>query len=285
MPVLRRVCLCASLVLTTACDFLRNPAEPTVPPNVVNYTAIGASDAVGFGGSAPCLPLIVCTSGTGYVQQVTQRLQASGKTVTLTNLGIPGAVLSPETEAIGDALGRDIFDDFLEREMPFVPRNSTLVTVFAGGNDVNTIGAGIRAGEGGSNVDAYVQGQIQKFGRDMRTLIAGIRSRAGDPLIVVLNLPNMAALPYSGGLTLAEKRIVQQLSVGFTAEINTLVSGRVAVIDLMCDTAFYGVGLLSSDGFHPNDAGYTHLADLVYGAATTGTAPPPLASCAPMTAF
>ena len=105
MPGFRRLSVCLIVLLSAACDFLRNPAEPTVPPNVVNYTAIGASDAIGVGGSSPCLPLIVCTSGTGYVQQVTQRLQATGKTVTLTNLGIPGAVLSPETEAIGDAIG------------------------------------------------------------------------------------------------------------------------------------------------------------------------------------
>jgi len=285
MPGIRRLSVCLIVLLSAACDFLRNPAEPTVPPNVVNYTAIGASDAIGFGGSSPCLPLIVCTSGTGYVQQVAQRLQSTGKTVTLTNLGIPGAVLSPETEAIGDALGRDIFDDFLEREMPFVPRNSTLVSVFAGGNDVNTIGGGIRAGEGGSNIDAYVQGQIQKFGRDIRSLVAGIRSRAGDPRIIALNLPNLAAMPYASGLTLAEKRIVQQLSVGFSAEINALAASRVIVIDLMCDTAFYGSALISSDGFHPNDAGYTRLADLVFNAANTGSAPAPQASCAPMTAF
>jgi lysophospholipase L1-like esterase len=219
------------------------------------------------------------------VQQVARRLQSAGKEVTLTNLGIPGAVLSPETEAIGDALGRDIFDDFLERQMPFVPRNSTLVTVFAGGNDVNTIGAGIRAGEAGGNVDAYLQGQIQKFGRDMRTLVAGVRNRASQARIIVLNLPNMAALPYSSGLTLAEKRIVQQMSVGFTAEINALISSGVIVIDLMCDEAFYSGGLLSGDGFHPNDAGYTHLADLVHAAATTGAAPAPRASCPVMTAF
>lgn len=285
MPALRHLCLVLATVATASCDFLRNPAEPTVPPNVVNYTAIGASDAVGFGGSSPCVPLVLCTSGTGYVQQVTRRLQDSGKIVTLTNLGIPGAVLSPETEAIGDALGRDIFDDFLEREMPFVPRNSTLVTIFAGGNDVNTIGSGIRAGEGGSNIEAYVQGQIQKFGRDMRTLVSGVRSRASQARIIVLNLPNMAALPYSTGLSLAEKRIVQQMSVGFTAEINSLTASGVVVIDLMCDAAFYAPGLLSADGFHPNDAGYTHLADLVYDAATSGSAPAPQASCGQMTLF
>jgi lysophospholipase L1-like esterase len=205
---------------------------------------------------------------------------ADGKTVTLTNLGIPGAVLSPETEAIGDALGIDIFDDFLEREMPFVPRNATLVTVFAGGNDVNTLGRALRSGQAGSDVDGYVAAQIEKFGRDMRTLVTGIRARAPSARIIALNLPNMAALPYVSGLSTADRRRMQQLAVGFSASVNALRSDGVIVLDLMCDSTLYTPSSLSSDGFHPSDAGYGQLADRVYDAATTGSAPAPQASCA-----
>jgi lysophospholipase L1-like esterase len=269
-----------ALAALGGCDLLRNPGEPTVPEHVVNYAALGASDAIGFGGSSPCVPLVICTEGTGYVQRVTRRLMADGKTVTLTNLGIPGAVLSPETEAIGDALGIDIFDDFLEREMPFVPRNATLVTVFAGGNDVNTLGRALRSGQAGSDVDGYVAAQIEKFGRDMRTLVTGIRARAPSARIIALNLPNMAALPYVSGLSTADRRRLQQLAVGFSASVNALRSDGVIVLDLMCDSTLYTPSSLSSDGFHPSDAGYGHLADRVYDAATTGSAPAPQASCA-----
>ena len=136
------------LAATTACDLFRNPGEPSDLDDAdeIHFTAIGASDAIGVGSSQPCLPFVTCTDGGGYVQQVTRRLRMDVRSVTLTNLGIPGAVLSPETEAIGDAVGLDIFDDFLEREMPFVPRDANLVTVFAGGNDVNTIGSAIKRG-------------------------------------------------------------------------------------------------------------------------------------------
>jgi lysophospholipase L1-like esterase len=72
---------------------------------------------------------------------------------------------------------------------------------------------------------------------------------------------------------------VQQLAVGFSAAVNALASEGVIVLDLMCDGTFYNPASLSSDGFHPSDAGYTRLADLVYAAATSGTAPAPQASC------
>jgi lysophospholipase L1-like esterase len=277
--------LLAALSLV-GCDLFKNPSEPSVPSNIVNYVAIGASDAIGYGSSSPCPPIVPCTTGPGYVQQVARRLQSAGKTVTLTNLGIPGAVLSPETEALGDALGRDIFDDFLEREMPFVLSNTTLVTVFAGANDANTIGAAIQGGRAGSDIDGFVAAQISKFGQDMRTLVAGIKSRSTSGVrIVALNLPNLAALPYVSGLTLDEKRVLQRISVGFSAQINGLTSEGVRVIDLMCDGLFYNPSVLSADGFHPNDDGYTRLADLVYPVASTGSVTAPRASCSAMSQF
>ena len=81
-----------------------------------------------------------CPTGTGYVQILARQLETGGKTVTLRNLGIPGAVLGLETQTLGAAIGLDIYGNFLEREVPFVLRDSTVVTVFAGANDVNTIG-------------------------------------------------------------------------------------------------------------------------------------------------
>ena len=57
------------------------------------------------------------------------------------------------------------------------------------------------------------------------------------------------------------------------------------MIDLMCDGAFYQGGIYSSDGFHPNDAGYARLADFIIAAAETGTVTPPRASCPQMRLF
>jgi len=279
----RKILIVVAALAVSACASSESPTGPS-NPSVVLYTAIGASDTTGFGSSVPCLPLTSCPQGTGYVQLIERRLESSGKTVTLLNIGIPGAVLSPEMEALGDSLNREIPANFLERELPFVQREATLVTVFAGGNDANTVGAALQAGLGGLNPAGYVQTQVTNFGRDLRTLMTGIRERAPNARIIILNLPNLAALPYSAGRSLNEKQWLQGISVGFSAQINALGSQGAIVIDLMCDATFYGAGVYSSDGFHPNDAGYSRMADLIL-AANTGSVTPPRASCAQMALF
>jgi lysophospholipase L1-like esterase len=278
------VFLLAGLIVASGCDKSGSSGAPSPLTKVVNYDALGASDTIGYGGSAPCLPLVECTSGTGYVQQVTRRLQAEGRDVTLQNLGIPGAVLSPDVQALGNSLGLDIFRNTLMDGAPYVRRTSTLVTVFIGANDANAVGRAVRNGHGGSNPSAYIQTQIQNFARDMQTLVATVRGRSPEVRIVALNLPNMANTPYAAGMPLSEKRVLQQLTVGFAAGINALTAQGVTVVDLMCDANFYNPSIFSADGFHPNDAGYAYLTELVYAAATS-SAPAPRASCAFMTVY
>jgi len=280
--------LLALTFVLSACNLVKTtPTNPTPNPasTTVSYTAVGASDAIGYGSSSLCLPFAACPDGKGYVQLLTRRMTSDGKTVTLNNLGLPGGVLSPEIQGIGNAIGRDILSNFIENEMPFVTSGSTLVTVFAGGNDVNTIGAAIEAGQAGSSIPAYILGRRQAFGRDLRTLLAGIRSRAPDARIVWLNLANLAALPYAASYPLQKKRTLQDVSVAFSAEVNALRADGAIIIDIMCDPAFYQAGNYSSDGFHPNDAGYAHLTDLAYAPATTGQGTAPQPTCSLMTQF
>ena len=274
-----------ALFTAAGCDSSKSPTDPTPNPNSILYTAIGASDAIAIGASVPCVPLTPCPQGTGYVQLLARRLGTGGNTVTLLNLGIPGTVLSPATQSLGNSIGREIFGNMLEREVPFVQRDATLVTVFAGGNDANIVGDALKAGLGGLNPTAYVQAQIDNFGRDMRSLMTGVKDRAPAARIVILNLPNLAGLPYASSYTPTEKRFLQQIAVGFSGQINALTSQGALVIDIMCDGAFYQAGMFSSDGFHPNDAGYARMADLIFPAATTGSAAAPRASCAQMTLF
>jgi lysophospholipase L1-like esterase len=282
--------LLLTLLAVSACDLNTptKPSDPTnpAPSNAVSYTAVGASDAIGYGSSVVCIPFTDCPDGVGYVQLVRSRLTSSGKTVSFLNLGIPGGVLGPELQTIGNQLGKDILTNFLDNEMPFIARNATLVTVFAGGNDANTIGAALEAGYGGSNPAVYQAGRITQFGSDLRTLMAGIKSRAPAARIVVVNVPNFAALPYASSYSLARKQTLQSISVGLSAAINNLrTTDGALVVDVMCDATFYQPGSYSSDGFHPNDAGYAHLADLVYPPASTGTAPAPKASCPQMSIY
>jgi len=159
------------------------------------------------------------------------------------------------------------------------------VTIFAGGNDVNTIGAAVEAGLGGTDPAGYVTTQTQNFGRDLRSMLDVIKERAPQARVVVLNLPNMAGLPYAAGYPADKKRWLQTIAVGFSAQINALSSRGALVIDLMCDSSFYNAAMYSSDGFHPNDAGYARLADVVYPAASTGSSTAPRASCGQMALY
>jgi lysophospholipase L1-like esterase len=281
----------AAALLTglTACseksDSPTTPTSPTPPgqSTAVSFAAMGASDGVGYGSSSPCLPWADCPDGLGYVQATVRRLRAGGRTVDIMNLSIPGATLSREFEDLGNSLGRGIPGNFLEREMPFVPRGATVVTVFAGGNDANTVGSAVRAGLGGNDPRSYIDARVRSFGNDLSALVTGVRARAPQSRIVLLNLPNLAGLPYVATYPVVERSVLQRIAVGFSAQANALASANVLVIDLMCDPRSYVPGNYYSDGFHPNDAGYAYITELVYAATSTGAAAAPRASCAQMT--
>ncbi len=257
------------------------PTSPTPPTGstAVVYTAIGASDAAGVGASVPCVPFASdCRSSTGYVGLIQRRL-ADSRTVTLTNLALPGAVLGPDVQALGNELGRGIPGNFLTHLAPFVPAQTTLVTVFAGGNDTNTIASAIGAGRGGSDPSAYLSQQVQAFARDYGRLLDTIRNRAPSSFVVVLNLPNLSALPYVANRPVAERRVVQEVAVRLTREAINPLASRVPVVDVMCDARSYQPGTYSPDGFHPNDQGHAYLAEILMAVITSGTAPAPAASC------
>ena len=263
------------------------PTSPTAPTTggstPVAYTPIGASDAAGVGGSVPCVPLATsCRDSTSYVGLVQRRLSES-RTVSLVNLALPGGVLSPDVEALGDDLGRDIPGNFLTHLAPFVPPATTLVTIFAGGNDTNAIASAIGAGRGGADPSGYLTQQVQGFARDYGRLIDTVRARAPGAFIVVMNVPNFGALPYVAGRSAADRRIVQAVAVRLTTEAINPLASRVPVVDLMCDARSYQPGMYSNDGFHPNDQGYAYLAEVLMQAITSGSAPAPAASCGFMT--
>jgi lysophospholipase L1-like esterase len=272
-----------------------NPAGPSTPPaagSIVSYTAIGASDAMGWGSSAWCVPFTDCPNGTGYVPIIVRRLKAVSATVTSSNLGIPGAFIGPDFESLASQYGAgfptipgyDIKGNFIDSEVPFVPRDSTIVTIFAGGNDVRTVARALDLGAGGSNPQAFVDQQIANFKTDFNAVLRVVKERAPQARIVAANLPNFAGLPYTSGYSSTQRLWVQRISVGFSTQvINTLTSQGVTVVDLLCGSQFTNRANYSSDGFHPNDAGYAALADAMMNAITTAAYPAPSGSCGEMT--
>jgi lysophospholipase L1-like esterase len=197
------------------------------------------------------------------------------------NLGIPAAVLSPAIQALARANGRDVFANFIDQELPFVPANATLVTVFGGGNDANALADAMLRGAGSGDVKGYINTQVGAFGVDYDRLVRGIRGRAVDAFIVVINLPNLAALPYASRGTIQQRQVLQHIAVGMSREANRQAGAGVAVLDLMCDAQVYETSRFSSDGFHPNDAGYAYLAQRVQ-AIVNGASSPALPACSQM---
>jgi lysophospholipase L1-like esterase len=262
--------------------------EPTGPPaagSTIVYTAVGASDATGHGASTECVPFVDCPNGTGYVQVAARQLQANGFTVKLTNLAIPTAVIGPDFQALSAQYrpSAPVFGNYIDQEMRFVPKDTTVVTIFAGGNEVNTITAALGGGAGASDQAGYIDQQVKAFGADYATLLTGIRAQAGTR-IVVLNLPNLAGLPYLVGASLPQRQAAQRTAVAMaTTVVNPMTSQGVAVVDLMCDPRSYVASNYSSDGFHPNDSGYAFIASEVVRAITLRSYPAPVGSCPPMT--
>jgi lysophospholipase L1-like esterase len=286
----------AALVLAcgigaTACDKLglseEDPTAPTppAPGTPIRYTAVGASDVWGVGSSAPCLvPFGDCPESKGYVFVAASRLRSDGYAVTVTNRGIPTATISQSFQQLGVQYGQPVVGNMLDGELPFVPRDSTVVTIFAGGNDVNVITAALGGGAGAANQSAFIDQQVQNFATDYGTLVDGIRERIGTSgRIIALNLPNLARLPYRTSAPRQEREAAQRASVGITMAVNAMTSRGVRVIDLMCLAALYAPTSIYSDGFHPNDAGYALIAGEVVRAVTASSYPTPQPSCSLMT--
>lgn len=276
------------LALLASCNKSDNGGDdggPGPSPLERRYTALGASDAVGIGASVPCVPFTDCPGGTGYVPRVLSHLRQSDADLKLTNMGLPGAVMSREVQDIGNAVGIGINNNFLQHEAPFVPPGTVVVSIFAGGNDANTLATALDRGAAqGADPNAWIDQQVADFAQDYRELIGIVRGRAPDTRIVVLNLPNFAGLPFGAGRPTRDRLWLQRLSVGFsTAGANTLVGMNVLIVDLLCNPRSYQSSTYSSDGFHPNDAGYRYLADEIIRALDAGSYPPPAASCAQMT--
>jgi lysophospholipase L1-like esterase len=290
-PILRIVLVVSVMVLSQGCDKLglgKSPTEPTGPPttgSTINYTAVGASDANGVGSSVPCILFDPeCANGKGYVPVAMRELRSQGFAVNLLNLGIPTAVIGRDFQTLGQQYNRIIAGNFIDQEMSFVQPNATLVTVFAGINEVNVVTAALGGGAGGSDPNGYMDAQVRAFGADYTTLLAGIRARAGSPRIIVLNVPNAAGLPYVVGTSLAQRQAVQRIAVAMTKTVvNPLVSSNLVVVDLMCDSRSYLPSNYSSDGLHPNDSGYAFIASEVVRAMTSASYPAPQSSCSQMT--
>jgi lysophospholipase L1-like esterase len=276
----------------------------------VSYTAIGASDAVGYGASVPCTeasPALVADptcpeqGASGYVPDIRTDLASYGFVVaSLNDLGISGAVIGPDIEATANMYdpatcqprtAADAYPaNFITNELPSVSASALLVTVFAGGNDVNGIVTALVCGAGGAtqaSQTAFVTQEITQFGNDYAQLLGAVHAKAPEATIVVANIPNFANVPYAFALSsnatidTEVRTALDEISVAINTDvINTLASKGIPVVDLQCDPNTYVPSNFYTDGFHPNDAGYGKLAALYVSQLLSNAPAAPQASCA-----
>ncbi len=282
----RSVAILVTLALSAAACSKDNdsPDSPTGPspggnPGGASYTALGASDATGYGSSVECFPFSPCSGGTGYVQILQRRLEQNGP-VAYQNVGVPGSVLNLQMEELARRVGRDIRNNLLTNQTPFVRATDTVVTVFAGGNDGNIIAEAVRAQQAGDDPRAFIDQQVRQWGDDYATLVRTVRQKAPNARVVALNLPNLAAMPYVARFSTFEKSILQRVAVGLSERVNALVAPNVHVVDLMCDGRVIEPASFSADGFHPSDRGYALMAELAYPAMVNASHPAPAGECA-----
>jgi lysophospholipase L1-like esterase len=242
-----------------------DPGAPA-PGAALTYAALGASDVVGVGSSKPCTANFQDCNGNSYVFMAARELRTQGYTVTVSPLGISGAVIG----------------GILSTALPLMPADAKLVTIFTGANDVNAFVRDAEVGLGASDPNGYLDQRVATFTSDFATLVAGTRSRAPNAKIVALNLSNLGDLPYNATSTLQHKQWTQRAAVGITKAINA--TSGITVIDLMCRITVLAEEH-AADGFHPNDGGYSRMAAEVVKAFTSSSYPAPLASCSRMTEF
>lgn len=252
--------------------------NPGAPGGGASYTALGASDTTGYGSSVECFPFTPCAGGTGWVQILQRRLEQNGA-VAYQNVGVPGSVLSPAMEDLSRKVGRGVSNNLLTNQTPFVRAGDTVVTVFAGGNDGNIIAEAVKQQQAGDNPRAFIDQQVARWGDDYASLVRGVKQKAPNARVVVLNLPNLAAMPYVARFSTFEKSILQRVAVGLSERVNALVAPNVHVVDLLCDARVIEPASFSADGFHPSDRGYALMAELAYPALVNPTHPAPAADC------
>ena len=325
------VALASVVIGITSCSQLGQAtgSDPLATQHTYVYTAIGASDAVGYGSTAPCPTTSVqigpdteqmpsppnCPGGKGYVPGIAGRLTSSTGTVVLTDLGISGAVVGPTERTLGNTWEPLLFQDcsssgpnvcvpgdFVSDELPLIPGNQGLVTIFAGGNDTNAILAHVAVACSGCNqqqIQNMITADVTNFANDYLTLLGAIHQSHPFARIYVSNLPNFALIPR--GVCIGanpgnpppfcnvndpaegQPGLQQLLGVISTAidanVINQFAFNGIPVVDAECDPRSYDPTNFYIDGFHPDDAGYSTFAQLYTLMIKNFGGPPPAGNC------
>lgn len=235
-------------------------ATPATPPPAGLYVAMGDSITEGVGITKNCRafpthPVDIaafCPEGQSYAILTALALRKAGMAGHFMNLGIGGAHVE-----------RVIAD-----ELPYLPAETTLVTLYIGTNDSRTV-------KSPQHTIAEVTAQYEQH---YDQLLAMIHERAPKARIALINFPNEKYLASTYNFpadVLPRFDATSQLLAKFIDAHYP----KYPVVDTICNPSSYDVALLYKGGVHPNEAGAAILADAVVKVLLAKTPPAPPAKC------
>lgn len=231
----------------------------TPPPSGI-YVAMGDSITFGVGVSQNCQafpahPVDIdeyCPSGTSYAIRVARSLRNSGVAGRFMNLGISGAHVE-----------RVIAD-----ELPYLPSNTTLVTLYIGTNDSRVV----------RSPKHPVSQVVSQFETNFDKLLAMIHQKAPNARIVLINFPNEKYLAAAYHVPETVLPLYDATSQILAAFIDSHYP-QYAVADTICNPTSYDETLHYKGTVHPADAGSALLATSIVDVILPKHPPPPPASC------
>jgi len=236
-------------------------ATPATPAPAGLYVAMG--DSITHGGAAtmscnafPTTPVDIeafCPDGTSYAILTAKALRAAGVAGHFMNLGIGGAKV----------------DRVINDELPLLPADATLVTLYIGTNDSRA------ARSPGASVSAIVSAYEKQYD----DLLAKIHDRAPHARIVLLNFPNESHIPNvhdQPADALARLDAASQILAKFIDAHYP----RYAVADLICNPVSYNPANFSpKDGLHPTNDGHAAIAKSLLDVLNAKSPAAPPAKC------
>ncbi len=224
------------------------------------YVAMGDSITFGVGVKPNCAPFPThpvdvdefCPTGGSYAVQVARALRKAGIAGHFMNLGIGGAHV----------------ERVLAEELPYLPAETTLVTLYIGTNDSRVV----------KNPNHSIADVAAQFEQHFDELLAAIHAKAPKARIVLLNFPNEQYLA-------ATYHVPDDVLPRYSAESQILAKfiddhyPAYPVVDTICNPDSYDNSLLYEGGVHPNDVGAARLAAEVLKVVLAKKPPAPPRDC------
>lgn len=233
------------------------PATPTPPPVLVT---LGDSITAGAHGS-----------------EYPHKLGALIDAVSVTNLGIGGEFSGPvDYQVPGGA--HMVYGGVLKDEVPKIPLDATIVTLYIGTNDMWL--AGVKIAPDLSDIDSVYAQAAATYDANIKGIISGIENRVPLARIIVADVPNSSNRPSHEVEPLKMRKAESSLA---DAMRMSLVATGDTVVDLECDPAMYNDANFGGPlDVHPVDSGFVDIAQHFADAILSPRPPKPCSYESPM---